>query len=49
MKVHWDFKGCQFEIGDVATPEFKTIEQQVAKCQRYFYPAVPKGSAQSLV
>ena len=40
--------GCQFEIGDVATPfEFKTFEQNLAKCQRYFYPAVPKGSASS--
>ena len=30
--------GCQFEIGETATPfEHKNFEENLAKCQRYFY------------
>ena len=29
--------GCQFEIGDIATPfEHRTFEENLAKCQRYY-------------
>jgi len=35
--------GVQFELGDVATPfEFKTFEENLTRCQRYFYAPVTK-------
>ncbi len=36
--------GVQFEIGNVATPyEFKSYEEKLARCQRWFYTPVAKG------
>ena len=40
--------GLQMEIGEVATPfEHESFGDNLARCQRYFYAPVPKGSANS--
>tara|TARA_Y100000004_G_scaffold110706_1_gene124215 strand:- start:126 stop:1223 length:1098 start_codon:yes stop_codon:yes gene_type:complete len=40
--------GLQIETGDVATPfEYESFETNLARCQRYFYAPVPKGTTSS--
>ena len=37
--------GCQFEIGDIATPfEFKSYEKNLEKAQRYYFRTTGQGS-----
>ena len=43
----WYITGIQFEVGDTATPfEYKTFEQELAACQRYYERAETKGAGQ---
>jgi hypothetical protein len=38
---YWQVTGVQLEVGDTATPfEFKSVEDELLECQRYFTPAV---------
>jgi hypothetical protein len=38
---YWQITGVQLEVGDTATPfEFKSVEDELLECQRYFTPAV---------
>ena len=40
--------GWQYELGEVATPyKHESYGDNLARCQRYFYAPVPKGSANS--
>ena len=42
----WFLTGVQFEIGEVATPfQHESYGDNLARCQRYFYAAVYKGTA----
>jgi hypothetical protein len=42
---YWQVTGVQLEVGDVATPfEFKSIEEDLLECQRYYF-RFPAGDA----
>jgi len=39
---YWQITGVQLEVGDVATPfEFKSFEDELLECQRYYYRNTP--------
>ena len=45
---NWLITGVQWELGEVATPfAHESFSDNLARCQRYFYAPVPKGSATS--
>jgi len=43
---YWQITGVQLEVGDTATPfEFKSVEDELLECQRYYWRTSATGSA----
>ncbi len=48
VTVNWYFTGFQVEAGPVATPfEFRSFQQELALCQRYYFKTYELGTAPS--
>jgi len=47
---YWQITGVQLEVGDTATPfEFKSVEDELLECQRYYWRTTATGSAYATI
>ena len=47
---YWQVTGIQLEVGDTATPfEFKSVEDELLECQRYYWRTTATGSAYATI